>query len=537
MGQQSSKIPYIHCVAGNLAPCARIINRKFPPLFMLFNSFVFIGAFLPVTLALWWLLKSLAGIRIALGWLVLASLFFYSVWDVRFLGVLLGSVSANFWLSGRILAAQHRQAEAVAARWLVAGVSFNLLVLGGFKYSFFLASNLFAIFNLPPPFDPVILPLAISFVTFQKIAYLVDCRRGVVSRHNPLDYLFFVSFFPQLIAGPIVHHRPLIAQTVPGQNPLFRQAEAIAAGVAFFSIGLFKKVVLADSLARYVLPVFDSARHAMPGGEAAWQATLAYTLQLYFDFSGYSDMAIGLALLFGFKLPINFFSPYKASSIIEFWRRWHITLSSFLRHYLYIPLGGNRKGKLTRYRNLWLTMLFAGLWHGAGWNFLLWGGVHGGLLLLNHAWRAILDRAPACAAVWRRVPAAVLTAFTFLLVALAWVLFRSADLATANRVYQALLHPLSGGRLAGIPWHSLADLAENLAAATPDVGWLWVSAGLLIVMILPNSVQLLDYDPVPNTAYKIHLRLSLGLLAGVCLWFALKWMAVRPPTEFLYFNF
>ncbi|WP_394779229.1 MBOAT family O-acyltransferase [Undibacterium sp.] len=504
---------------------------------MLFNSSIFIGVFLPIALTGWWGLKQWAGIRIALSWLVIASLFFYAAWDPRYLVVLLTSVSINFWLGGRILAAKTRQADHLAKRWMIAGVGFNLLVLGGFKYAYFVASNLFAIFSLPPPFEPLLLPLAISFVTFQKIAYLVDCRRGVVARHDALEYLFFVSFFPQLIAGPIVHHRPLIAQTVADKNPLFKQTETVVAGLTLFAIGLFKKVVLADSIAHYASPVFELAKRGMPGGEAAWQAMLAYTLQLYFDFSGYSDMAIGLALMFGFRLPVNFLSPYKSASIIEFWRRWHITLSTFLRDYLYIPLGGNRHGPVARYRNLWLTMLLAGLWHGAGWNFLLWGALHGSMLLLNHAWRAMQSRFAFLATIWRHVPAAFSVTVTFLLVAFAWVLFRSNDLSTASHLYQALAHPLTGDRLAAAPWRSAGALLEGLSGVAPEAGWIWISAGMLIVLAAPNSVRLVSYDAQPNTGYRINLRFGLGVLAGACLWFGLKWMAVRPATEFLYFNF
>lgn len=504
---------------------------------MLFNSFIFIGVFLPVTLALWWLLKAKAGMRIALAWLVVASLFFYAVWDVLYLAVLLTSVGVNFWLGGRILGETARADDALARKWMIVGVTFNLLVLGGFKYAYFLASNFFAVFGKAAPFESLVLPLAISFVTFQKIAYLVDCRRGMVLKHDPLDYLFFVSFFPQLIAGPIVHHRPLIAQTVEGKNPLFGNTEVLASGLCFFSIGLFKKVILADSLARYATPVFDLARQAVPGGELAWQGMLAYTLQLYFDFSGYSDMAIGLALMFGFKLPINFSSPYKATSIIEFWRCWHMTLSSFLRDYLYFPLGGSHQGVAAGYRNLWVTMLLAGLWHGAGWNFLLWGALHGSFLVLNHAWRYALSAFPVLDAAWRRVPAAALVAVTFLLVALAWVLFRSPDLASAWHLYQSLLHPFSGAGLPHPQWHSAAAVLEGFISLSAAFGWVWVAIGLLVVMGLPSSAQLLSYDPTPNMAYSIKRRFTLGLLSGACLWFSLKWMATRPATEFLYFNF
>ncbi|MCH8621925.1 MBOAT family protein [Undibacterium sp. TS12] len=507
---------------------------------MLFNSFAFLFVFLPVTLAVWFLLKKNIGLRTALSWLVLASLVFYAVWDVRYLAVLLTSISINFWLGGRILKARESVQDKQAGLWLKAGVSFNLLVLGGFKYTYFLASNLFALFGTATPIDPIVLPLAISFVTFQKIAYLVDCRRGHVQRHNALDYLFFVSFFPQLIAGPIVHHKPLIAQTRGDANPLFAQKEALITGFCFLALGLFKKTILADSMSRYASPVFELARQTVPGGEAAWQAMLAYSLQLYFDFSAYSDMAIGLALMFGFKLPVNFFSPYKATSVIDFWRRWHMTLSSFLRDYLYIPLGGNRHGQVRRYRNLWLTMLLAGVWHGAGWNFFLWGAVHGSMLLLNHFWHHCLQARPALNRLWDKLPSIISIAFTFILVAFAWVLFRASDLGSASHMYTALLHPLSGTHLPSIPWQSMAQVLESMLGTGPDAGWIWITTGLIIVWALPNTNELLSYDPAPNVAVsKIapSRQLRLGILAGVCFWFALKWMAVRPATEFLYFNF
>ncbi|MBC3920299.1 MBOAT family protein [Undibacterium sp. CY18W] len=507
---------------------------------MLFNSFGFLFAFLPVTLAVWLFLQKRAGLRIALSWLVIASLFFYAVWDVRYLAVLLTSISINFWLGGRILHARQQAAEARAGLWLKLGIGFNLLVLGGFKYTYFLAANLFGLFQAAPPFDPIVLPLAISFVTFQKIAYLVDCRRGQVQRHDALDYLFFVSFFPQLIAGPIVHHKPLIAQANTDSNPLFSQKEALVTGFSFLALGLFKKTILADSLARYASPVFELAKQATPGGEAAWQAMLAYTLQLYFDFSAYSDMAIGLALMFGFKLPVNFFSPYKATSIIDFWRRWHMTLSSFLRDYLYIPLGGNRHGEFKRYRNLWLTMLLAGIWHGAGWNFMLWGALHGSMLLINHFWHHLLKSRPTLAKAWQTLPDAIMTVLTFLLVAFAWILFRANDMNSAWHMYAALLQPFSGNPMPALPWHAPAQLAEGLLSASPDLAWAWIGIGLLTVWCLPNSVQLLSYDANANVRLKTigaRMQIALGIGCGTCFWLALKWMAVRPATEFLYFNF
>ncbi len=247
--------------------------------------------------------------------------------------------------------------------------------------------NLNAAAGLDLALGTVVLPIGISFFTFQKIAFLVDAYRGRVDRLNFIDFVLFVTFFPQLIAGPIVHHSEVMRQ-FRDQTPLSTQT--VALGVTIFTIGLAKKVLLADTAALFASPLFDAvAAGARPDMLAAWGSALAYTAQLYFDFSGYSDMAIGGGLLFGIRLPVNFASPYKAESIIEFWHRWHITLSRFLREYLYIPLGGNLKGPSRRFVNLLITMLLGGLWHGAGWTFVVWGALHGFYLVVNHLWRAL----------------------------------------------------------------------------------------------------------------------------------------------------
>jgi alginate O-acetyltransferase complex protein AlgI len=504
---------------------------------MLFNSFAFIFVFLPLTWVLAVTAHRIAGIRLEQAAICVASLVFYAVWDVRYIPILLGSIGTNFWLGRRILHGRARRDDRAAGRWLVVGVTFNLLVLGFFKYTYFIVSTLAFAWDKSPPFAPITLPLAISFVTFQKIAYLVDCRRGEVLRHDALNYLFFVSFFPQLIAGPIVHHRMLVAQVDSKINPLFSEPAARAAAFFFFAAGLCKKVVFADSLAHYATPVFELARYSAPSCVNAWQATLAYTLQLYFDFSGYSDMAIGLALLFGFRLPINFSSPYQASSLIDFWRYWHMTLSAFLRAYLYIPLGGNRVGSLRRYCNLLITMFLAGLWHGAGWTFVVWGTIHGVLLVVNHAWRDLLDRTPRLSAVWRATPRFLHVGVTFGCVALGWVMFRAHDLASADRVYAALL---PSGRWETPLWPRVPDpgsLVEAFLAAREPAGWLWIGLGLATVWVMPNTARLAAYDPTPNTPWSRKPQLLIGLLAGLAFWLALKWMAVQPPTEFLYFNF
>src|ERR1019366_3355606 len=342
---------------------------------MLFSSYTFLFQFLPATVLAFAAARRhspRAGIMVLAG----ASLFFYGAWRPVYLLLLIASVAVNFGLGLRMEDPLRRRAIGTF------GVALNLAVLCYFKYTNFIFDSLNTLTGAPLPFFNIILPLGISFFTFQQIAYLVDVMRGA-----RVDYTLFVSFFPHLIAGPLVHHAKMIPQFKRGCTG--RSSVLAARGLAIFAAGLFKKVVIADNLAQFVSPVFA---HLDAGGGVttpwACLATLAYTLQIYFDFSGYSDMAVGLALLFGIRLPVNFCSPYRAISIIEFWRRWHITLSRFLRDYLYIPLGGNRLGEQRRYLNLLVTMLLGGLWHGAGLNFLIWGGLHGIYLSINHLWRA-----------------------------------------------------------------------------------------------------------------------------------------------------
>jgi len=316
---------------------------------MLFNSYTFILVFLPVTLLLFHGLRNTGRPRHSIGLLVLMSLVFYGWWNPAFLMLIVPLMMLNFGLAACLVPREGRRPRA-ARLLLVAGIALNLATLGYFKYANFFVDNLNALTGWDLVLGQVVLPIGISFFTFQKIAFLVDAYGNRVDRLNLLDYMLFVTFFPQLIAGPIVHHSEVMRQ-FRDQRPV--SAETITLGVTIFAIGLAKKVLLADTAALYVSPVFDAvAAGARPDVLLAWAAALAYTAQLYFDFSGYCDMAIGAGLLFGIKLPINFASPYKATSIIDFWRRWHITLSRFLREYLYVPLGGNRKGGARRYVNL-----------------------------------------------------------------------------------------------------------------------------------------------------------------------------------------
>ncbi len=355
---------------------------------MLFNSIEYLFFFLPAVFLVFHLLSRAPSTERQILWLALASMFFYASWKPIYLLLILASVVVNFAL-GRKLA---RCQAATRRDWLVLGVCLNLALLGYFKYTgFFLEGlNEFGLWLLPIP--EITLPLAISFFTFQQIAYLVDVARGDCKEYQFHHYALFVLFFPQLIAGPIVHH----SEMMPQFNRLRSRAQLptdLAVGLTLIAIGLFKKVVLADNLALVADPVFAAAEDGQPLHSLdALIATFAFSFQIYFDFSGYSDIAIGSARLFGITLPENFRSPYRAASIIDIWRRWHMTLSRFLRDYLYIALGGNRRGTALRYRNLFLTMLLGGLWHGAAWTYVAWGGLHGLYLCCNHAWRYLTGR-------------------------------------------------------------------------------------------------------------------------------------------------
>lgn len=335
---------------------------------MLFNSYVFIIGFLPITLILYYLSAKKFGSQCARIVLILASLFFYSWWDVRNLPILLGSILVNYVLARRILQSEGKNRKG----WLILGILFDLGLLGYFKYSAFAVETVNGIFHTGFAVPQIVLPLGISFFTFTQIACLVDAYRGEVKGYGRSGYFLFVTIFPHLIAGPILYHKNMIPQFMDEKNYRINY-ENINRGIVWFTLGLAKKVIIADRLSEYVGTAFSNASQLSMVD--AWFASFAYTLQLYFDFSGYSEMAIGLGLMLNFKLPLNFNSPYQSTSIIEFWRRWHMTLSAFLKDYLYIPLGGNRTGH--HLRNILITMLLAGLWHGAGWTFIFWGGLHG----------------------------------------------------------------------------------------------------------------------------------------------------------------
>ncbi len=356
---------------------------------MLFNSAEFIFLFLPVALLGFWLIARFVSHKAAAGWLGLCSLFFYGWWDSRFISLLLGSIVFNYGMGLCIERARNTGYSSVV---LGMAVSTDLALLGLFKYSDFFITVLNSSAGTHFPLQHFILPLGISFFTFTQIAFLVDVHRGIAKEYSPVHYLLFVTYFPHLIAGPILHHKEMMPQFEAART-YSPQARSVALGLFLFSLGLFKKTILADNLAPYASAVFSVAdKGESVGFLQAWEGALAYTLQLYYDFSGYVDMAIGASKMFGIDLPINFNSPYKAVNISDFWRRWHMTLGRFFRDYVYIPLGGNRKGLHRAQINIVSVMLLSGLWHGAGWTFIVWGALHALMSVINNYWRVFRER-------------------------------------------------------------------------------------------------------------------------------------------------
>lgn len=515
---------------------------------MLFNSFAFLFGYLPIVLAGYFLLDRLtssANWRLAPAlWLALASLFFYAWWDVRYLPLLLASICVNYG-AGRLLGAS---TGAARKRVLVAALVLNLGLLAYYKYANFFIDSVNAVAvaagagagSLPWSGLDIILPIGISFFTFTQIAFLVDCYLGEVREYRFIHYVLFVSYFPHLIAGPVLHHRDMMPQFADPANAHPRAAN-FAIGLSIFTIGLAKKVLIADNLSPLAMPVF--AAGATPTLIEAWIGVLAYTFQLYFDFSGYSDMAIGLSRLFGVKLPLNFNSPYKAANIADFWRRWHMTLSRFLRDYLYIPLGGSRQGEAMRYRNLMLTMLLGGLWHGAGWTFVIWGGLHGLYLVLQQAWQRAFGAARSHW--WAGV-------LTFLAVMLAWIFFRAPDVATAWDITGALVGANGVSMPRGLASHAASLAQWGLHPAFDGIRWIELAGPglpvLLLAMLLafkaPNTQEIFFlYEPAierifqPSGRWAFSWRPTRRWSVGFAALFVACIFGMNRVTEFLYFQF
>ncbi len=517
---------------------------------MVFSSFEFILIFLPLVLMGAAVAQRFGSTHLKI-WLIAASLVFYSVWSPLYVLVLLGSIVVNYGFLRAALAAPAGSSR--RRSMVVVGITANLCLLGWFKYAGFLTLNINALFGSKLDIGQIILPLGISFFTFQKIALLVDIYRREVNKVSLLDYALFVTFFPQLIAGPIVLYPEIRDQyKEPGRITVTRRNMVI--GLSIFAVGLLKKTMIADPMGSFATPVFAAAAAGKVLATAeAWTGALAYTLQLYFDFSGYSDMAIGLAAMFGIIFPFNFVSPYKAVSIIDFWRRWHVTLSRFLRVYLYIPLGGNRNGYMRRYVNLMTVMLLGGLWHGAAWTFVVWGGLHGLYLIVNHLWRNVSARWSKPSFVANSILTFVSWFVTFLSVVIAWVFFRADTFAAAGAMLVRMFDPAGCLTLfqKGYPEGGVLATTALIQTGVPGNAVyipIAVFAALAVSLFMPNSQSLfrdrvgawfgIRLEVFAETPGRVNWRPSRNWALAAGFMIAVSFLAItKGSSPFLYFNF
>jgi len=515
---------------------------------MLFNSYEFLCFFFPLTCAMFFALCAGGWPRVAAAWLGLMSIVFYGYWSPRYVVLLLASIVLNFLLGRLLLKCRAVESRLQPKHVLIVAIAGNLATLAYFKYANFFVDSFRAASGLELQLAPIVLPIGISFFTFTQIAFLVDTYQGKVREASFMPYLLFVSYFPHLVAGPVLHHAEMMPQFGKDETYRFR-IDNVVSGMALLGIGLFKKVILADGIQPFVAPAFDGPATQVLTGFEAWGGVLAYSLQIYFDFSGYSDMAIGLSRVFNVELPLNFASPYKARNISEFWRRWHMTLSRFLRDYLYFPLGGNRLGKMRRYMNLLITMLLGGLWHGAGWTFVIWGGLHGLYLVINHAWQAATAGLSGSSRWLGSRFATVAGVFvTFVGVTVAWTFFRATSLDAALRMLAAMSG--ANGWVLPTEWKGALDATLGSAASglrfddltgfagLRQAGW---TAGLLVLAwFCPNSQEIMAaLGRVRPVDVRIRARLgwsAFGALALSVMLLAIV-SASRGASEFIYFNF
>lgn len=456
---------------------------------MLFNSFAFIFLFMPVTALIYFFLNKRHLSVFANISLILASFFFYGYFLPENIGIMLMSILVNYAFATQMRIIRPAQRKPL----LIVGLLFNVYVLCYYKYANFFVDNINALLHVNIEIQTIFLPLAISFFTFQQISYLTDTYRGDTEDHDFFNYMLYICFFPKLIAGPLMYHRDLVPQFKKPRNR-FVNWENVYKGMFIFSLGLFKKVMIADRLVEYVADGYALTDITLL---QAWYTSLCYTMQLYFDFSGYCDMAMGAALFLNIRIPVNFLSPYKALNIQDFWRRWHITLSRWLLNYIYIPLGGNRKGTFRTYLNLFTVFLVGGFWHGAGWPFIVWGCLHGGAMVCHRLWMNAGRRMPA-------VPAWILLIF---FVNIAWIFFRAETISSAF---------LMTGRLFDISSFNTADL--------PD---LFIPLGLLaFCRLAPNSIEWLE---------RVDGRRRWGIFSALILFMYL--MTSHRVTDFIYANF
>lgn len=485
---------------------------------MLFNSYAYILFFLPTVAIGYFILNRKKLPKAGNAWLSLASIFFYGWWNFIYVPLLLGSICFNF-LVGKALTKPKRN-DKQKKYLLILGLLGNLGLLGFFKYYDFFIGNINELAGTSFSLMHLILPLGISFFTFTQIAFLVDAKRGMAKEYNLVNYSLFVTFFPHLLAGPILHHREMMPQFDNLRNK-FINPQNISLGIFLFTLGLAKKILIADELAFYTNAGFDTG--ATLTFLEAWSSATAYGLQIYFDFSGYTDMALGSSLIFNIHLPENFNSPLKSLNFQEFWQRWHMTLGRFLRDYVYFPLGGSRAGELNVYRNLMLTFIICGIWHGAGWTYFWFGFVHGLGLCINRFWKKY----------GRPLPALLAWPLTIFFYFLSVVIIRSTDVSSAIAHIKAMLEPWNlkipkgWAHLKAIfPWaEDTGTIMDSIPGALDK--WLVLTIlGLAGCLLLPNSNQL-----VKRFKPSVWIALALTALGVYCL------INLNKTTQFLYFQF
>ena len=480
---------------------------------MLFNSFEFILLFLPITFFVYFFLNKIKLIQLSKAWLVLTSLFFYSYWNIKYLPLILCSMLFNYSIGTTLNTPENFKLKINRKAVLLFGVACNLLLLGYYKYFDFLISNTNLVLKSNFNLLHIILPLGISFFTFTQIAYLVDAYKQEVKEANFLNYALFVTYFPHLIAGPILHHSEMMPQYSKLRTKIINPKN-ISIGLTLFTIGLLKKILIADNLAPIVNQGFDIS-HSLSFFEA-WITSLAYTFRLYFDFSGYTDMALGLSMMFNIKLPENFNSPYKAQNIQDFWRRWHMTLSRFLRDYVYIPLGGNRFGEFKTCLNLFATFLLGGIWHGAAWTFVLWGLLHGLALIVHRFWRKLnikMHSFWACA-------------ITFNFVNICWVFFRAKHFSDAVKILKGMF----GFSGVDVPkfYHGLIRI-NSLS----NIKWEDMTTGIIIMLVcLIATIFIKELKNIRE-----YFKPTLAWCFVLSIIFTLAFIQLNNTGEFLYFNF
>jgi alginate O-acetyltransferase complex protein AlgI len=490
---------------------------------MLFNSYEFIFLFLPVTAIVFYLLNHLRLTLAANAWMLFASLFFYGWWDIKYIPLLLGSILFNYTIGNLLVDYDSNRKNVVEKKSILTfGLVINLLLLGIFKYTDFVIGNVNALTGTSFTLLKIVLPLGISFFTITQIAFLVDCYEGFVKERKLLNYSLFVTFFPHLLAGPILHHKDMMPQFDSVRNKVLNYRNLCLGSYIFF-IGLFKKLIIADNFSKVVASGFDSAQSL--NGIEGWVTSLSYTMQIYYDFSGYSDMAVGVGLMFNIVLPWNFNSPYKAVNAIEFWKRWHMTLSHFITTYLYAPIL-RASSSITFASSLvaiFVAMCISGVWHGAGWTFVIWGVLHGAGLVVNHYWRRKKIAMPRFLA-WL---------ITFLFINFTFVVFRSKNITEAVKVLKAMVG-------LGAPVFPQGHEAITLDAFTHTHIWKTLLINiqgrdgtliellivLLFTFVTKNSIQLAG-------SFKPDWKRFVFLLA-IAIYSLLN---MGKVTEFLYFQF